>query len=123
MLTTLVRSHSQSFILSSLLAKDRGTRLSFFSDMIFFFFFSSRRRHTRFKCDWSSDVCSSDLMVLPSLSLPAHAVTSYRAGLVTGDSAYYELLGTYGFSPSNPETQMRVLGVTEIGRASCRERV
>src|SRR5882762_4623260 len=30
--------------------------------IIFFFFFSSRRRHTRFKCDWSSDVCSSDLM-------------------------------------------------------------
>src|SRR5882762_11784624 len=28
---------------------------------ISFFFFSSRRRHTRFKCDWSSDVCSSDL--------------------------------------------------------------
>src|SRR6201986_2630632 len=28
---------------------------------LFFFFFSSRRRHTRFKCDWSSDVCSSDL--------------------------------------------------------------
>ena len=26
------------------------------------FFFSSRRRHTRFKCDWSSDVCSSDLL-------------------------------------------------------------
>src|SRR5260370_35987860 len=25
------------------------------------FFFSSRRRHTIFKCDWSSDVCSSDL--------------------------------------------------------------
>src|SRR2546427_8707312 len=29
--------------------------------MFFFFFFSSRRRHTRFDCDWSSDVCSSDL--------------------------------------------------------------
>src|SRR2546430_8238875 len=29
----------------------------------FFFFFSSRRRHTRFDCDWSSDVCSSDLAV------------------------------------------------------------
>src|SRR3989475_8288122 len=28
-----------------------------------FFFFSSRRRHTRFDCDWSSDVCSSDLAV------------------------------------------------------------
>src|SRR5260370_3139225 len=31
--------------------------------VLFFFFFSSRRRHTRFKCDWSSDVCSSDLLV------------------------------------------------------------
>src|SRR2546427_8276554 len=29
--------------------------------LYFFFFFSSRRRHTRFDCDWSSDVCSSDL--------------------------------------------------------------
>src|SRR5699024_11283260 len=28
------------------------------------FFFSSRRRHTRSKRDWSSDVCSSDLVVL-----------------------------------------------------------
>src|SRR2546427_13188336 len=29
--------------------------------LVLFFFFSSRRRHTRFDCDWSSDVCSSDL--------------------------------------------------------------
>src|SRR5713101_8123664 len=29
--------------------------------MLSFFFFSSRRRHTRLTCDWSSDVCSSDL--------------------------------------------------------------
>src|SRR5256886_13492849 len=29
-----------------------------------FFFFSSRRRHTRFDCDWSSDVCSSDLVIV-----------------------------------------------------------
>src|SRR5947207_14726879 len=28
------------------------------------FFFSSRRRHTRSLCDWSSDVCSSDLGTL-----------------------------------------------------------
>src|SRR5690606_1468305 len=28
----------------------------------FCFFFSSRRRHTRFSRDWSSDVCSSDLV-------------------------------------------------------------
>src|SRR2546430_12964827 len=32
----------------------------------FFFFFSSRRRHTRFDCDWSSDVCSSDLGRVPA---------------------------------------------------------
>src|SRR2546430_5676458 len=31
------------------------------SCMMIFFFFSSRRRHTRFDCDWGSDVCSSDL--------------------------------------------------------------
>ena len=37
----------------------------FFFFFVFFlfvvFFFSSRRRHTRSLCDWSSDVCSSDL--------------------------------------------------------------
>src|SRR5206468_9439306 len=31
--------------------------------LLFFFFFSSRRRHTRSDRDWSSDVCSSDLIV------------------------------------------------------------
>src|SRR2546429_6394119 len=31
-------------------------------DLFIFFFFSSRRRHTRCSRDWSSDVCSSDLM-------------------------------------------------------------
>src|SRR5256886_8844955 len=35
---------------------------SMFATDMFFFFFSSRRRHTRFDCDWSSDVCSSDLV-------------------------------------------------------------
>src|SRR5688572_26792129 len=33
----------------------------------FFFFFSSRRRHTRFDCDWSSDVCSSDVGIFDVL--------------------------------------------------------
>src|SRR5215213_1219539 len=32
--------------------------------ILFFFFFSSRRRHTRLVSDWSSDVCSSDLLTL-----------------------------------------------------------
>src|ERR1022692_2671046 len=31
---------------------------------VFFFFFSSRRRHTRLQGEWSSDVCSSDLLPL-----------------------------------------------------------
>src|SRR5256885_10909538 len=32
-----------------------------------FFFFSSRRRHTRLQGDWSSDVCSSDLLNAPEM--------------------------------------------------------
>src|SRR5205085_3095530 len=36
-----------------------------FGCVFIFFFFSSRRRHTRFDCDWSSDVCSSDLVRIP----------------------------------------------------------
>ena len=34
-----------------------------------FFFFSSRRRHTRSLCDWSSDVCSSDLLAVVGTGL------------------------------------------------------
>src|SRR5260370_9693178 len=43
------------------MSKDDGIprRAAALLDLLFFF--SSRRRHTRFKCDWSSDVCSSDL--------------------------------------------------------------
>src|SRR5438034_6853712 len=37
------------------------------------FFFSSRRRHTRSLCDWSSDVCSSDLRRFCS-SVPASRI-------------------------------------------------
>src|SRR5689334_23748630 len=33
------------------------------------FFFSSRRRHTRWNCDWSSDVCSSDLLLIVASGL------------------------------------------------------
>src|SRR5688572_1409038 len=36
------------------------------TDELLLFFFSSRRRHTRFDCDWSSDVCSSDLATIRS---------------------------------------------------------
>src|SRR5690242_21775941 len=42
----------------------------------FFFFFSSRRRHTRLTCDWSSDVCSSDLVPIYITLFTTSGVTS-----------------------------------------------
>ena len=53
----------------------------------FLFFFSSRRRHTRSLCDWSSDVCSSDLDenynvvegVLQDITIPIGALTIAEA--------------------------------------------
>src|SRR3989440_6119268 len=39
-----------------------------------FFFFSSRRRHTRSDRDWSSDVCSSDLVQWPQVRAVAGVV-------------------------------------------------
>src|SRR2546430_7581575 len=46
---------------------DDVTRTPFNSAYGYCFFFSSRRRHTRFDCDWSSDVCSSDLDAITKL--------------------------------------------------------
>src|SRR2546427_4388397 len=43
------------------------------------FFFSSRRRHTRFDCDWSSDVCSSDLVSRGSWPPQALMISGARA--------------------------------------------
>src|SRR6266511_2691446 len=57
-----------------------------------YFFFSSRRRHTSFSRDWSSDVCSSDLLL-------AHAtnVNGHRAGVarvrVSPDAVHQLLAG------------------------------
>src|ERR1035441_10731562 len=46
----------------------------FFSRVFTFFFFSSRRRHTRCLSDWSSDVCSSDLITIdPVTRIEGHA--------------------------------------------------
>src|SRR5467141_5363989 len=53
----------------------------------FFFFFSSRRRHTRFKCDWSSDVCSSDLCAYEASSAPADPSDNAGAVLDAGREA------------------------------------
>src|SRR5260370_1905701 len=54
-----------------------------------FFFFSSRRRHTRFKCDWSSDVCSSDLVNFH----PAFRTTPFVSILLTLQIVPYFMTG------------------------------
>src|SRR5207237_4584056 len=54
--------------------------------LLFFFFFSSRRRHTRFKCDWSSDVCSSDLNLNLSGGMATGAlIDAYPSATVFAD--------------------------------------
>src|SRR5260221_8393571 len=50
-----------SFFIFFFSSRSRHSSLLFFPALRLFFFFSSRRRHTRSLCDWSSDVCSSDL--------------------------------------------------------------
>src|SRR5215204_2748727 len=50
-----------------------SVHLSFHLLNVSFFFFSSRRRHTRSLCDWSSDVCSSDLSKRISSDSAAHS--------------------------------------------------
>src|SRR5689334_24185816 len=52
-----------------------------------FFFFSSRRRHTRWNCDWSSDVCSSDLDAHGRLRqewLVTNGLGGYASGTISG---------------------------------------
>src|SRR6266568_7980140 len=58
--------------------------------MWFLFFFSSRRRHTRWNCDWSSDVCSSDLVdgikrVLRALDIALYCIGIGSFGFRFGD--------------------------------------
>ena len=59
LLCTLFRSYFMYFFLFFLFF----FLCFFFFFFVFFFFFSSRRRHTRCLSDWSSDVCSSDLVI------------------------------------------------------------
>src|SRR5438477_12904996 len=51
------------------------------------FFFSSRRRHTILTCDWSSDVCSSDLTTDPLLGVPQSGAPS-RGSVVLSRVAF-----------------------------------
>src|SRR2546429_1689555 len=89
---------------------------------VFFFFFSSRRRHTRCSRDWSSDVCSSDLVFLATVGV-ARTITQcpkdYKI-FSQGDpaeSVFYIQQGRVKLKVKSKQ------GKEEIGRASCRERV
>src|SRR5688572_7364505 len=57
------------------------------------FFFSSRRRHTRFDCDWSSDVCSSDLALGTAQTL-AWGTTYYLPAVLANSMAAELGVGT-----------------------------
>src|SRR5699024_11716590 len=89
------------------------------------FFFSSRRRHTRSKRDWSSDVCSSDLIIRDAI-VPLDSEERKNV-LIIDDSLFernrskkVELLAkTYDHANHRYRFGFRM----QIGRASCRERV
>src|SRR2546430_11309009 len=89
----------------------------------FLFFFSSRRRHTRFDCDWSSDVCSSDLNKIAwkdACRLMGPAPIVKRGANVPGEARQAHLIdqGVGGVQMADVSVD-----VEKIGRASCRERV
>src|SRR5262245_63715408 len=85
----------------------------------FFFFFSSRRRHTRCLSDWSSDVCSSDLVLRVR---GAAAISEEQNFFPVMERASHLTCGFY----DKVRLRQKELGLhadtLEIGRASCRER-
>src|SRR5256886_13608756 len=89
---------------------------------VLFFFFSSRRRHTRFDCDWSSDVCSSDLLIVDGSDARGWLntmLTNNIEKLEVGQGQYTFLLNERGGIIDD----LIAYRIDEIGRASCRERV
>src|SRR5438132_6367835 len=88
----------------------------FFYFFFFFFFFSSRRRHTRSLCDWSSDVCSSDLLLF-FIRLRSSCVAGFCSGGLQDHGR------SQSRSCSSSWQQPPAWRPWQIGRASCRERV
>src|SRR5690606_39942028 len=92
------------------------------------FFFSSRRRHTRFSRDWSSDLCSSDLLQGRMRAQKKTSAVFGRAGerathLVGSCVAMHLLQRYWQPMPCTLLWQLpSLLRPAEIGRASCRER-
>src|SRR5438309_5461732 len=90
------------------------------------FFFSSRRRHTRWNCDWSSDVCSSDLVLPPLLEDRLAQCVERAVGLFVAELAP-EGVGVRASGEARLQQEVgelveQALEVDQIGRASCRER-
>src|SRR5690242_21464528 len=82
------------------------------------FFFSSRRRHTRLTCDWSSDVCSSDLIRLLSSLDAQYRIWKVFAGALFTDAGMvtneWTTVNTDDIRPS-VGTGLRVLTPFGIG--------
>src|SRR2546427_5591296 len=82
---------------------------------LLFFFFSSRRRHTRFDCDWSSDVCSSDLLVRgsPAWEADAHAQSGAIVRVIADDAP--PMLAHHGRhdGQAQPAARHRLVGRAE----------
>src|SRR5690625_7493848 len=80
------------------------------------FFFSSRRRHTIWPRDWSSVVCSSDLLAHRGRQTVLTSFTPNRRGISGLTAVLITVYGPFGLV----KMKRKVHG--EIGRASCRER-
>src|SRR5262249_57179556 len=94
-------------------------------------------RHTRLVSDWSSDVCSSDLLTMKHIVLVAGVFLAIQAAIHAQTTAFtYQgqledangpVTGNYDlrFAVYNAGTNGNQIGApfTKIGRASCRERV
>src|SRR5689334_24396512 len=85
------------------------------------FFFSSRRRHTRWNCDWSSDVCSSDLDLFDT----AYPDQSQRMLILDLVQTLWDRSDPDGYAshmrgglPNTPTHEV----LLRSERASCRER-
>src|SRR5256886_14151990 len=78
-----------------------------------FFFFSSRRRHTRFDCDWSSDVCSSDLAAAARHALAPELVEAVIRVESNFEPRAVSSKGARGLMQLMPKTA-RLLGVRNV---------
>src|SRR5256885_10207583 len=88
---------------------------------ICFFFFSSRRRHTRLQGDWSSDVCSSDLLDRTWTNMTGQHPGELNADLQLCKRWFDPI--AQGHRLRRELAQVPSTTDSEIGRASCRERV